>query len=283
MSRESLIETQPPEYNDGLAGQVATGALPSNTLTDALGGGTFGTDFVVNDLVAWMTDGNVMEAGVIQGVAANALTLYQNVQAVCSGGAGNYIFRVDSIGPYFYPATHAPSAYIRQGFNGRGVGSFPSAVARVFSVGAPFSALSKIDSNEGCLVKSIYVRLPYQFTTADSWLNISVETKITGAAGAPTGVTQIGENGYIQVPVENIEIPLNAYIPPSGVAGQTWEIYFNVNNGIPTKPTAIEYPQQRPLRYSSISTVDMPAVLTYTFQPVIIGARIIHGDTALTA
>jgi len=272
MSIESILEREAAAYTIK-AGRV-TAAVGANTLTDALAGGTFGTDFAATNLLFWLNDAGQIEYGVVQAVAANVITLNENVRSVSSGGVGNTIYLIDRYPDYFVPSPTYPNEPVHAGFDGNGVGALPTDLLKAEN------GRYKISSDEGVLVKSIYARLPYQYTFADGLFSIKLEYLVTGAGGAPLTVTQIGENGEINIPMENVEIPVNQYIPPKGVAGQTWELYGACANAMPTPWNG---PVQLPnYNFSQISTVNAPTELEYTFLPIIIGVRIEHASVALT-
>jgi hypothetical protein len=274
MGIESIIE-RPPIDISLVAGQVVA-AIGNTTITDALAGGVWGGAFSAGDLVQWIDNGGLVQSGVVQ--TANLDTLVLNVAptTVSSGGVTNLIYQVQNSPDWFIPDSAYPQAVIHAGFDGVGGGSMANDHLETES------GLFKIDADEGVLIKSLYIRNPYQFTWADGRVSLELAYRLTSVGGAPIVLTTIGENGNFVMPIENQEVPVNAFVPsPDGItAGDTWEIYAKIGNTIPT--AAIVNPAPPDYQYAYVSTVNMPAILEGSIQPLFIGARIIHAATVLT-
>jgi len=139
---------------------------------------------------------------------------------------------------------------------------------------------SKINVNEGVLLKSIYLRCPYQYTMADGPIRI-VFGYYDSAGSYHSPVTVLGEGGTaLFIPVENVEIPVNTYIPiPSGL-GTDWQLSASIQR---TKPDAGDTQELKTFNFATLSNVNAPDALNGQIMPVIVGARIQHAATALTS
>ena len=135
-----------------------------------------------------------------------------------------------------------------------------------------------INFNEGILIKSIYVRLPYQFTFADTNIGLKLQA---GVGAAQVNLPSVGTNGSIFVSLENLEADVNAYVPPpeSAVSGSTrWTLEGSFTKGIADPSVApVNFDDEVP----AVSNLSVPTVipddLVGAYLPVIIGVRIIHG------
>jgi hypothetical protein len=129
------------------------------------------------------------------------------------------------------------------------------------------SQLSWFSPNEGVLIKSVFFRMPYQFTLADCGLdfffqaNISPSTvvsfpELSEAAGAGVGLT-----------IENNEMELGVFVrpPAAAIAGNLkWQLLGGLSSSSALMPT-------------SVSMLNTPAALNGLTLPIIFGAKIIHG------
>jgi len=132
-----------------------------------------------------------------------------------------------------------------------------------------------INYDEGVLVKSVYARLPYQYTLADTWLGLKLVYKRKGSTSVET-ITTMPE--ILSIPVENVEIPVNIYVPPmpAGITNSdNWTFAVNEpNTGMPNNQTvALTNPDEIPW----ISAVNAPAAMDREILPIVIGLRIQHG------
>jgi hypothetical protein len=139
-------------------------------------------------------------------------------------------------------------------------------------------AVSKFSINEGVLVKSIYLRLPYQFTLASNtayvafyyYLHDTDSYQIIPSIGEGV-IDSFGVDLPLTIPFtnENVEIPLNAYVPPPGAG--PWSIAAKLLiTDIFTTFSDLSF------EYASVSQIDAPDSLNSIILPVHIGARIEH-------
>lgn len=143
--------------------------------------------------------------------------------------------------------------------------------------------LSNISPHEGLGIKSIYTRLPYQFTFADNLIDLAVFTTESTANIAES--TSLGENdGAFALPVENSEVEVNIYNEPDSNAlsnGTRYEViskYLYALTGPVLNP-----PNTIPSGFEpSVSMVNVPDALNGTIQPAIIGMRILHASEPMT-
>ena len=272
MSIESLLET------DKLTPATLAGVL----CTAVIGAGTIET----NAVTAAMVNGAVLlfvaddgswqwhvQNGAPAGIGPYTITIHDTVRKTASGGAGNVMAVVQMNSPFFQPTTT---------FSRTRTHTVPGASSvNEHLLKAP-AGVYRINSNEGVILKSIYVRLPYQFTFADTQVPIQLTYRLSGAVGAGNQVLQFGESGVIYVPVENIEIPLSVYIPPVGATGQRWELLVELRNADALPPINTKYAPAIEQNYSHVSTLDMNTTIAFEFLPITIGVRLIHAATALT-
>lgn len=271
MSIESLLET------DKLAPTVLAGVL----CTAVIAAGTIET----NNINASMVDGAVLlfvaddgswqwhvQSGAPVGVGPYTITLHDTVRKTASGGAGNSVCVVEMNSAFFQPTTTFPTA---RAFCG--IGASGTLEQLLKGPGGEFG----IDASEGILLKSVYVRLPYQFTFAETSVPVSFAYRIYGTGGAGVPITQIGEGGLIHIPVENIEIPLNVYIPPKGISGQQWEIVAKLANSDASEPDNTRYNPGLEQIYTHVSTLDMNTTIAFEFLPITIGVRMLHASIPL--
>jgi len=140
--------------------------------------------------------------------------------------------------------------------------------------------------NEGALMKSIYVRLPYQYTQTNR--NLTLRFFYTDPAGANILlIDEIGSEGKLPIPIENIETPLNIYIPPapeSLTSSVNWGILAEIsgcglNQDDPTGGANFGSIQAQPM----LSDVDAPPTLDGEIMPIIIGLRVLHATNLVNS
>lgn len=134
--------------------------------------------------------------------------------------------------------------------------------------------IDSIDPNEGIRINTIYLRNPFQHTWADrsfmlTWFQVNDGTS------AQTVVTQLGVNGLTFQPMENIEIPVNIYIPPLSVR---WGLAVQISNSYTDQneqpvSNLIDQLQAR------MSNVNVPASMDGMLLPIVIGCRFTYGLT----
>lgn len=146
-----------------------------------------------------------------------------------------------------------------------------------------------LSPNEGILLKSIYMTLPYQYTMSGS--GITVEMRYTNTENFSTAISGIGTEGRLQISQENVEIPINQYIrlPTLADEGDDYSAGWGLSMSI---LDASQSPVNSDLRiddsdrfgasFPSISRVNAPestdvnSDLENTFLPIKLGARIVH-------
>lgn len=126
--------------------------------------------------------------------------------------------------------------------------------------------------DEGVLIKSVYIRMPYQFTLADSSLFINLYGNVNPST--TYNFPEVGEPGSSGIPcsIENSEIEINTFIapPPAAVAGNLkWQIF----GAISVTFTGIA---------PAVSMVGAPTALNAATLPIYVGIKIVHAF-ALTA
>lgn len=260
MSIESVIETQPFQYAD--SGQLAVAVIgnPQITCVDTSG-------FTSGQMIVFIDDAGEKQYHTIDTVDdATHFTCYQNARTTASGLAGNIIYAITALSDFFQVNSAREQQIIRQGGGvGAGLGGNLLSVANTLSI---------ISANEGILIKSVYVRLPYQFTLGSNGVRVQFFNRLAAVGGAGSAIATVGENGFFHVSVENTEVSVNAYIPP--LSGN-WQI-VSVINGLSKPETGADVPFY-PLAY--VSMLNVPSVINFFYLPVIIGIRIVHAATAL--
>lgn len=102
-------------------------------------------------------------------------------------------------------------------------------------VGAPNIPLKAANSDlyfpagNGCIVESIGLRFPYQFTKAEDPLVVGLQYA-NRSLGWNGFVTEFTDDGRIEIPTVDCLIEVNQYIPyPSGANGEDWffRIFFS--------------------------------------------------------
>lgn len=270
---ESIIESPAPEY-DALTGTI-TSVIGDETITGV--GTSFDTELAASDIVAFLDDTGNLQYHVVDSVTdATHFEARQKARAV---GTAKAIYQLIPFPSYFQPDTDYPNVPVFRPFSA----GANNILANVLS---SHGSLSKISQDEGVLIKSVYARMPYQFTWADSFLSIGVFSRALSDATIGTRIFELGEgDGVLNIPIENIEVPVDIYIPPNAAAvaaGEKWQILSRVASSITTNSGTRVNPAAQH-NYTMISSVGTPTILEHTFQPIIIGMRIRHADTALTA
>lgn len=166
-----------------------------------------------------------------------------------------------------------------------------------FAGGTGLYELQRLFSvNEGVLLKSLYVTLPYQYTMGMNGLTL--EVRYVNTNNQSTHVAAIGTLGRFQIPIENQEIEINQFVPVplQAVTGidtsAGWGLGISILDA-EQAPVSSEYVFDITTRFGSSfpsvsrelapnSTTDKNADLDNTFLPIRIGARVVHLN-ALTA
>jgi len=264
MSIESLLETQPFLYT--VSGQLATAVVGNAQISVA---STVG--FAHDSIIAYVDNAGLLQFHTINTID-NPLqfTCYQAARAAAAGGVGNIIYNITMQSDFVQVRTDRTEQVIRMG---GGIGGGQN--GNLLSV----SGLSKISANEGILVKSVYMRLPYQFTLGSNGASMQLFNRLAAVGGPGVVVTTLGENGLIKLPIENTEIPVNAYIPPLGI---NWQLISVINGLVKPETGALPSPAVSGA-LAHVSMINVPASLNYQYLPVIVGMRIVHAATTLAA
>lgn len=271
MSIETILESVPMDFTILASAQVTT-ALLDKTVT--ITGAVWPVSVIAGSLIAWTADNGTTQYGIVASITdPTNLELTFDAVAISSGGAGNYFFSIGAYPDYFQATESFGRVPVNQG------------LLNVNDIMQTPSGKNNISTNEGILIKSVYVRLPYQFTFADTFIDLELGSR-NGTSGAFAFLTQIGEgDGIIHVPIENTEIPVNIYIPPntSGLPpALTWQVNARIKHASAFKPNGTAFPASTLESLVTVSTISMPSVLESQILPVIVGMRILHAATALT-
>ena len=263
MSIESILETAP----FGIvveAGELATAAIGNVTI-----GVTDRTNWLAGDVIIFIDDNGIQQHHTIESVDAilDEVDVYQAPRAVASGGAANLMYKVTTNSCLFQSDTTYPNNTIY-----RGDGANPQLLSDP-------TGLSLISVNEGILIKSVYIRLPYQFTFAETNFEVRFATRDPATPTAFARVPSIGEAGIINIPLENNEIPINAYVSPDANAvgtGLPWSLYAYINNAKGQPIDGVRLTPPNAAINAMVSSVNVPASVEFRYLPVIIGVRILH-------
>ena len=252
---ESILEHQSFGYAASTSAITVAAAATAATSTN------YG-NLALGDLIAYLDDAGVQRYGQIATLpGAPNLTLETPAIAAATGTA----VRIAS----------DPTAYFFEGNNAQ----LKSDIVTIGPANAILAADATKDlfsKDEGFAVKSVYLRLPYQYTLADG--AYTVQLKYYTAAGVfIANVLTIGESGDLLIPVENTEIAVNAFVPPAP-GGVDYKIHGILSQGVAN----IGASEQRDSGLFSISNVDAPDVLNGEILQVRLGVRIVHASVALT-
>lgn len=261
MPKETIIE-HAPWVPAELTGTITT-AIGSPNLVGV--GTLFTAELAVNSIVYWTDDNGLLKMGQVASITNDLLlALHNNCISVATGVSPIAILAANQTVSFFRADNGAINApLIRQAF----------AQAALQANGK-----SLISEDEGVLLKSVFIRMPYQYTLADS-IYILRFYYADGSNNSLGAISEIGEGlGEFQIPVENIETPVNIYIPPPVTPTNTWQImcqflYARDNLGIGVTPFDV---------VPRVSQIDGPDNLNSVFLAVFAGARIEHASIALT-
>lgn len=138
--------------------------------------------------------------------------------------------------------------------------------------------IDSIDPNEGIRINTLYIRNPFQHTWADRSFMLTW-FRVVNAGGAQSVITQLGVNGLTFQPMENVEVPVNIYVPPLstrwGLAVQISNSYNNQNSS--HADIVVDQLQAR------MSNVNVPASMDGMLLPIVIGCRFTYGLTITAA
>lgn len=285
MIREQLLETLSP---------LVLGANLSGTISAAAGGvavvGAGGSDFVnelsPGDIISVIDNTGKRIYKTVDNIGgAAALNVCDNFTNAVAAGS-NYQKPVIS-SPYFFASDATATQYP----NKVPVYMPPphptnANVGKMLPPNALRAAIPTywISQNEGILIKSVYLRLPYQYTMADGPISISFfyydERGLSNAR-----ITNLGNNGAIFAQVENIEIPVNTYVPPWTLAVNNnvrWGIAAFIEGATDSQDDYGSMLQPNMQGGPYVSIVDAPAALAGELLTLAVGMRITHGYALTT-
>lgn len=297
MSIESVIETL-PVANWVSVGNV-TGIVGSPTIT----GSGFNVTFVsiASAQVLMFTDDN----GRFQTYTVKSrdndttLTLDTNLKTAVSANAG---FTQDYLSsPWFMQpdpllAKLRPDRCMIYGFGNHQMYGGQNFLAA--SGAGDYEVFRLFSKEEGILLKSLYITLPYQYTLGMT--GITLEMRYTDTDGISVAIDSIGTKGRFQVPVENQEIEINQYVPvpnantaPSLNLASGWSLSVGIMDTFKSTTDSdivFDITSRFGSSYPSVSRVVAPdsaddpnADLDNTFLPIRIGARVVHIKTLTVA
>lgn len=254
MSIESILEHQDFGYAASTSAITVAAGATAATATN------YG-NLSAGDLIAYLDDAGIQRFGQIAALpGAPNVTL--ETAAIAAATAKAVRIGNDQTS-YFFEANNAQLK--------SDIVTIPSANALL---SAP-NAKSLFSKNEGFDLKTVYLRLPYQYTLADGAYVVSF--KYYTAAGAfIANVQTVGELGAIYLSRENTEIEVNAFVPPAPGAVD-YKIHGILSQGVAN----IGASEQLDSGLFSISNVDAPDVLNGSILQVKLGMRIQHASIAL--
>lgn len=136
-----------------------------------------------------------------------------------------------------------------------------------------------IDESEGITVKTVYIRMPYQYTLADNPIDLSFfYTDETGVVN--TLIPELGVNGEIFTQIENTEIPINQFVPPYAVAianANRWSIYAAIQGAATSQATYAALTEANQQGGPYVSNINAPVELNGDLLSIAIGMRFTHG------
>jgi len=258
MSIESILEHQHYAFT-GSTSLITTAVGSVNAQATNYGNLTIG------DLIQYIDDAGAVRYGEVAALpGAPNFTLETAALSVSSGGAGNIISIESSPSCYYFESNNANLK--------AGLVTIDSADALL---SAP-TAKDTISANEGILIKSVYLRLPYQYTLADG--QIFVNFRYYDSSGVfISNIATVGEEGDFYIPRENYEIPVNSYLPPP-TPNQAWRLHCRIQGTVGNTGVAVQDRNYGAL----ISCVNAPNSLNGVIMPVTMGVRIVHAATVLT-
>lgn len=269
MSIESILE-----HRQSIA-PVAAATL-TTVEGNAVVSGTGLDAYSINDIIWWTDDLGVWQQNQVKiATSAIAMTLYRVVNSVTTAKIPRIITGANQRNYWFRANSDVSRAFIIR----------PSVDEReVCLLSAPGAGDNQISENEGILVKTVYIRLPYQYTMGAAPFQVGFYYVDTG--GNLIGrVQSIGEDSLVFIHRENNEVEINAFIPPPsqtvfGTPGK-WSLSATIETSagpdLDDDDPSIES-DQLPV----VSQVNGPDLLNDQQMPVIVGARILHAGTFLT-
>lgn len=259
---ESILETKWNTFGTNRTGTITT-AVASTALVGV--GTTFTTTLTAGDVISYVDD-----AGVLRNMTILSVT--DNTNAVLATGApsvaGGVVFQI---------VTRRTPSFIVDDPNSEGLPR-----NRIYKTATNAEMTSDdqgtehFSFNNGILIKSMYLRLPYQFTLGDNRVVVEFES-LTLNGNVTQALTELGSFGEIHVPIENIEVPLNSYIPVPDDAvdnSDVWSIRANVKNVVGSDINAAVSDHGE--GDAVVSNINVPSILTGQLLPIIIGLRVVH-------
>ena len=268
MSIESLIETHPLRfvYESGGLDTITTTAR-SNILTGS-GFSLLGANYIIKTVD---DTGKIVYFAIKSVDSDNQMTAANNSTSDITAASFEYSLAAvgNLLSPYFLCDNTQKKVDLFQ----TEISALGSSATSVSSP-VVFTRKTRFNLNEGVLVKSLYAKLPYQYTLADTALLLRLfYTLPSGAMSTIISNISEGSDSMIPLVAENVEIPIDAYVPPppSTFIGSDWGIGVQVNCVRPSLQNALNENL-----LATISQIDAPDIMNGYILPVIIGARIQH-------
>jgi len=268
MGRETILESLPPFYISR-TGTITVTAGSKNVVGV---GTTFTSESFIGPgrPISYTDDAGVTRFGIVDSITDDTnLVLVLNALSTATGVS----FKGGELrSPYFIgDNTRLKSALVDPGTND---GGGPFTNQRYLTTSFDGKSIS---ADEGVLIKTIYFRLPFQYTMADSRIGITLYYCDPGNSSIKLGnIDSMGEGdgSGIFVPGENGEIEVNAYVPPPETLGSggEWAIAYDIVASWPDADIDLSDNSDIP----SISQVDAPDSLNGVILPCYVGARILH-------
>lgn len=264
MSIESILEHQPFGYAVTVA-EITTSAGSAAATIGGIGGYAALT---AGDLIRFTDDAGTIRTEQIASKDGDPnITLENPAQSLANDAIVSKI-STGSFSQYFFRADNSllKSGIVTIGPNKAVLGT-PGSVPQ-----------TKINANEGILLKTLYLRFPYQYTMSGDPIKILFMYYTAGNVFYQN-VQTVGENGRgIFIPVENVEIPVNAFIPPPPGLKANWQLVGTIEQGVLNTGVSVLGTNG----IASVSNVSAPDVLNGQILPVTLGVRIFHAETALS-
>lgn len=280
MSVETIIETAArPTIGSNLTGTldaiVAGATAVVGTLTN------FDPEVSVGDILTFLDTAGARRYYTVKTVTDDTNIVLTNPVATASSGGINFQIATPK-SPYIIGDDQSDTFAVAPNELPIYNDVFGNSLVAVNPFNPGTTELKFISVDEGALIKSIYVRYPYQYT--GSARNLSLRMFQTNSSGSSTLIiSQFGSSGLFPLPIENIEVPVNIYIPPFNPnGGENWSIDAEVFGAPQNQETAGAGFGSVDLM-ATLSSVDDPDALDNEFMPVIIGMRIVTASSLLAA
>ncbi len=269
--KEGFFETNPAmTIGSNLTGTLNALAIGATAL---VGTGTlFTSELSVNDIIALIDTAGEQQFYTVKTITDNTNAVLAQPTRTASSAGIDFQIATPNTNYFIVRDSQNLKFPLADPILGRiGGGSLAGYRMNAPSIGGVV-LVDSIDPNEGIRINTIYIRNPFQHTWADrsfmlTWFQVNDGTD------AQTVIQELGVNGVTFQPMENIEIPVNIYIPPLsvrwGLAVQISNSYLHQNE----QPVSniIDQLQAR------MSNVSVPSEMDGMLLPVVVGCRFTYG------